>query len=103
MYSNKELGKRLQEMRELHKVTQEEMGKAVGHTKNYISALEHGSNKMSAITLIKYADKLDMSVDELLGINGKDSAILPELMEAIKRMSPAEQQKLLKMIKLIQE
>ena len=73
-----ELGRRLQECREAKKITQAEMAAACGLSKNYISALERGINKCSAQTLITYASKLDMSIDELVGKTNK-SDILPEL------------------------
>jgi len=44
MTDNEILGQRLQQCRESRKVTQQEMADAAGHSKNYISALEHGTN-----------------------------------------------------------
>ena len=73
-----ELGKRLQQYREERKVTQQEMADACGLTKNYISALERGINKINANALIGYANKLDVSLDELAGRTHEDH-ILPEL------------------------
>ena len=95
-----ELGRRLQECREAKKITQAEMAAACGLSKNYISALERGINKCSAQTLITYASKLDMSIDELVGKTNK-SDILPELRQTIEKCNYQQQTKILQMIKLM--
>lgn len=95
-----ELGRRLQECREARKVTQQEMATACGLSKNYISALERGINKCSAQTLIAYAAKLDMSLDELVGISGKND-IIPELRHILEESNHQQQMRILQMIKLM--
>ena len=88
-----DLGSRLQECRQSRKVTQQEMADACGLSKNYIS------NKCSAQTLIAYARKLNMSLDELVG--KEKSVILPELRALLEQTDMQTQKKILDMIRLM--
>jgi len=92
-----ELGKRLKECRRSCKVTQQEMAAACGLSKNYISAMERGINKCSAQTLITYANKLNMSLDELVG--NRKSAVLPELRMLLESTDENTQRKLIEVIR----
>ena len=75
-----DLGIRLQVCRKAKKVTQAEMAVACGLSKNYVLAMERRVNKCSAQTIISYANKLDMSLDGLVGRQPQnDNDILPEL------------------------
>ena len=96
---NMDLGSRLQECRQSRKVTQQEMADACGLSKNYISAMERGINKCSAQTLIAYARKLNMSLDELVG--KEKSVILPELRALLEQTDMQTQKKILDMIRLM--
>ncbi len=99
---NKRLGQRLKHYRELTGVTQTEMGEMTGHTKNYISALEHGSNKMSVPTLLAYSKKLKVSLDELTGLKEEDN-IIPELRELLTGMTVGEQKRALRLLKALED
>ena len=92
-----ELGKRLKECRRSCKVTQQEMAAACGLSKNYISAMERGINKCSAQTLITYANKLNMSLDELVG--NRKSAVLPELRMLLESTDENTQRKIIEVIR----
>ena len=96
-----ELGKRLQECREKRHVTQLEMAAACGLSKNYISAMERGINKCSAQTLIAYASKLDMSLDEIVGT--AKVPIIPALKKALEEMDEGQQEKVFQMIQLMSQ
>ena len=91
------LGKKLQEHRKAKGITQAEMAKVCGLSKNYISAMERGINNCSAKTLIAYAIKLDMSLDELIG-KEKRNDIIPELLKRLHSMSVKEQKKLIQIV-----
>lgn len=91
------LGKKLQEHRKAKGITQAEMAKACGLSKNYISAVERGINNCSAKTLITYATKLGISLDELIGKEKKNN-VNPELLEKLHSMSIKEQKELIKII-----
>ena len=94
-----ELGKRLQECRESKRVTQAEMADACGLSKNYLSAMERGVYKCNAQTLIAYAERLGISLDEIVGTDNIN--IIPELRRAIEELSDEQQKKVLQVIKII--
>ena len=94
-----DLGKRLQECRESRKVTQAEMALACELSKNYISAMERGVNKCSAKTLIAYAGKLGMSIDEIVGTD--NIKIIPVLRQKLEELSDEDQEKILKVIRIL--
>jgi transcriptional regulator with XRE-family HTH domain len=60
-------GDRLKELREDYKITQEELGKLLNVSKQAISQYERGENEPSFESLVKLADKFDVSLDYLLG------------------------------------
>ena len=91
------LGKKLQEHRKAKGITQAEMAKACGLSKNYISAVERGINNCSAKTLIAYATKLDISLDELVG-REKRNKVDPELLERLHSMNVKKQKELIQII-----
>ena len=97
-----DLGQRLQICREAKKITQAEMAQACHLSKNYISAIERGVNKCTAQTLIAYAEKLDMSLDELIGRENTGN-IIPELRRILSSMEPEQQKKILQIIRLISQ
>lgn len=66
------IGERMAEKRKACNVTQEEIGKATGNTKNYISALERGVNKISLYTFVQYCDYLGITPNEMLGYESKN-------------------------------
>lgn len=97
-----DLGQRLQICREAKKITQAEMAQVCHLSKNYISAIERGVNKCTAQTLIAYAEKLDMSLDELIGRENTGN-IIPELRRILSSMEPEQQKKILQIIHLISQ
>lgn len=101
MAKDSNLGQRLQMFREKNKITQQEMAEACGLTKNHISALERGCNKCSAQALISYAQKLNVSIDELTGLPTEKNTILPELQEVLLDMNTAQQQQVLDIIRIM--
>ncbi len=99
-----DLGQRLDRVRELCKVTPEEMASYCGLTRNYISAIERGINKCNANTLIKYAQKLNISLDKLTGLFEEEGEnIDPELKKLLIKMDYVQQQKVLEMIRIIEK
>ena len=97
-----ELGQRLQTYRESQKITQAEMAQACDLSKNYISAMERGVHKCSAQTLIGYAKKLNISLDELVGYENS-GYILPELKRKIASLDFDKQRKILKTIEIFEK
>lgn len=101
MMTNQELGKRLKAARQEKNVTQEEMAKACGVSKNHLSVIERGLNTCSSHMLITYAETLHISLDALTGIDENTKGILPELGNALRQLSPQDQKKVLDVIKII--
>lgn len=123
MISNIDLGKRLKHFRKNKGITQEEIAKYCHVSKNHISALERGIYTCSAPTLIGYAERLSITLDELAGpleyhdipvndtVMGEpphDKAqgqtepnILPELQEVLCCMSRTQQQQILDIIGIL--
>lgn len=96
------LGLILKSVREAHHVTQAEMAKYCGLSTNYVSAMERGVNKPSAKTLILYAQKCGLSIDEMIDPS-KDQPIIPELNQILSSMSEEDQKKLTRILHIVEE
>lgn len=57
---------KLKKLREENNITQKEMAEACRLSKNYLSAMERGLHKCSARTLITYARKMNMLLDDVI-------------------------------------
>ena len=97
-----QLGQRLQRYRMSANVTQSEMGKACGLSKNYISSIERGVHKCNAKTFIIYGQKCNVSLDILADMPDR-TPMLIELKETISNLDLDQQTKLLEMIKSFQK
>lgn len=91
MISNIDLGKRLKHFRKKGNITQEEMAKYCQVSKNHISALERGIYTCNAFILITYAQKLNISLDELVGIFTEENKAIPEPQESSSALSIGQQ------------
>lgn len=58
---------RIREFRKLNKMTMKQLGEKIGMAESTISLYENGKREPDAATLIKIADCLSVSVDDLLG------------------------------------
>ncbi len=61
----KEIGKRIKELRKQKKMRQEKLAEMVGITPNYLSALERGAYNIKLDTLVQIIDCLDITSDDL--------------------------------------
>jgi len=75
------LGERTRKRRQVMKLTQQELGKALGLTSQHISAIEQDKRTPSLASLIKMAQELGVSVDYLL--TGQEGVII-DTIPAIK-------------------
>jgi transcriptional regulator with XRE-family HTH domain len=75
------LGERIRKRRQVMKLTQQELGKALGLTSQHISAIEQDKRTPSLASLIKMAQELGVSVDYLL--TGQEGVII-DTIPAIK-------------------
>ena len=53
--------------RKANNLTQEELSKQLGGSKNLVSNYEHGISTPDIYTLVKLADIFDITLDELVG------------------------------------
>lgn len=67
------LGKRIKEIRERNRLTQEELADVADVTPQYISLVETGKKKASLQVLVNIAEGLELTVDELLMGNQRNS------------------------------
>ena len=75
------LGERIRKRRQVMKLTQQELGKALDLTSQHISAIEQDKRTPSLASLIKMAEELGVSVDYLL--TGQEGVII-DTVPAIK-------------------
>lgn len=61
----REIGKRLQEIRQKSGLTQEKLSELSGISSNFISQIERGRNKCSVETIYKLAEALNLPMNEL--------------------------------------
>ncbi len=67
MENKKDFATRLYELRVLRRLTQKELGEAVGLTAKSICTIESGERKTTIDKLIAIADYFDVSIDYLVG------------------------------------
>lgn len=69
MFSKKLFGQRVQEMRKLHKETQQALGDAMGTRANNVSEMESGKKTTVSEKLAKICRHYHVSADYLLGLS----------------------------------
>lgn len=63
-------GERIEELRKVRKITQEELAKKIGISKSQLSRIENGETiTLSSNLLIRLADEFDVSTDYILGLS----------------------------------
>ena len=67
----KQLGKRIRKFRKEQELTQAQVAQKLGVTQQLIATYETGKRRLPVLALIKIADILNISVDDLLGIEKK--------------------------------
>lgn len=63
---------RIKELREARRLSQERLGEMIGRSKSVISRLEDGSTSLDLRVASQIAEKLGVSLAEVLGIEGQD-------------------------------
>lgn len=74
-----DFGQRLRDLRELHNLSQEEMGRRVGRSKPVISNYENNLKKPSLDVLMDIAALYNVSLDYLVGFEKKDMVSVENL------------------------
>ncbi len=99
----KAVGIRIKEAREAKHLTQEQLAEIVGLSSTHISVIERGVKAPKLETFVEIANALGVTSDFLL-LDVLDNSLqiaATELSEQIKRLSPKEQQKILKAVSIL--
>ncbi|WP_425983512.1 helix-turn-helix domain-containing protein [Brevundimonas sp. TWP1-2-1b1] len=91
------IASRLRETRESRRVTQAQLGDAIGVSFQQVQKYERGVNRVSASTLMKCADALDTSVAALCGEDG----IAPEARPLLHAFSSLRQDQRLAVLAVV--
>lgn len=99
----KAIGTRIKEAREKNDITQEQLAEMVGLSSTHISVIERGVKAPKLETFIKIANALNVTSDALL-LDVLDNSLqitANELSKQIERLSPEEQRKILKVVRVL--
>lgn len=99
----KEIGKKLQQLRRRKKLTQENIGDMIGLTTHHVSALERGMYAPSLETLILYMNAIECSGDELFScvLNEGYKHRSSQIEEKLAELPPAERNKILDVLEVM--
>lgn len=64
----------LKRLRKFYGLTQEEFGEKVGYGRSMISAIENGERNPTSKQLVKIANALDITVEQLMGEEVEDES-----------------------------
>lgn len=81
-------------------ISQEKLGKSLNYGSTAIANYESGRNEPSIDSLIKIAEVLDVTIDDLLGMKRKTGE--KQLLSAFKRLDQEKQQIVLHFIETLQ-
>ena len=93
-------GKKLKELRKAKKITQKKLSEVLGYGYTAIANYESGRNEPSLQDLVRLADFLDVSVDELLGREYPSKK--KEIYACFDRLDEKKQEAILCIMKLLQ-
>lgn len=97
------LGKRLREERLKSKLTQEKLAEVVDVSHAYIGQIERAERSVTLDTLIKIANQLGVTVDDLLreSLEISEDHFVNRFKHILIKRSPQEQQMALEMVELM--
>ena len=99
----RELGQRLQQLREDAGITQGALSAKAGCSKNYLSAIERGVNKLTVPLLLEYCLALDKTPNEILGYEDGGRKANPVLLDIATSLDEEKAQLAIKILKTLQE
>ena len=70
----RQLGKRIKKFRTEQELTQAQVAEKLGVTQQLIATYENGKRRLPVLALLKIAEILQISVDDLLGIEHKNES-----------------------------
>lgn len=95
------MGKRIREIRVSQKLTQAALAELSGIEPSNLSHIERAATKVSLPTLIRIANALDVSLDELVSISlvKSEHIAVKQINELLSDCSPSEMQAIIEIIK----
>ena len=99
----RELGQRLQQLREDAGITQGDLSAEAGCSKNYLSAIERGVNKLTVPLLLEYCLALNKTPNEILGYEDSGRKANPALLDIATSLNEEKTQLAIKILKTLQE
>ena len=97
--NKKQLGQRLKELRENADITQLDLSLSAGCSKNYISALERGINKLTVPMLLEYCKALHLTPNDVL--NYSTDSRLSEIQSILQNMDEKGYQTALRILRAL--
>lgn len=94
-----DLGHRLQEFREQAGLTQQQLSELAGCSKNYLSAVERGINKLTVPVLLEYCNATHKSPNEVLGYGTTEAN--DELVSIVSSLTKEQYDQAVKMLKAL--
>ncbi|OAB40190.1 helix-turn-helix domain-containing protein [Paenibacillus antarcticus] len=98
-----QLGSRLRKERLKHNFTQEKLAERIDVSHAYIGQIERGERSLTLETLIKLANQLDVTADELLhdSLKMNESHFIHKIIQLVHERSIDEQQMALNMLEVM--
>lgn len=96
----KELGSRLQYLREQADITQLELSERAGCSKNYLSAIERGVNKLTVPLLLEYCKAVHRTPNEILGFD-QDKRLNSELLSILDSFDKEQYERAIRILKAL--
>ena len=101
----REIGNKIQEVRNQKRLTQEQLAEMVGTSQKHISRIEVGYHNVKLDTLVAIARALCVSVDALIADsnNSEDESTLKVIVDEIRGMKPKQLEMLRENIQTIKK
>lgn len=96
----RELGSRLQRLREQADITQLELSERAGCSKNYLSAVERGVNKLTVPVLLEYCQAVHKTPNEILGFD-QDERLNSELLSILDTFDKEQYERAIRVLKAL--
>lgn len=96
----RELGSRLQYLREQSDITQLELSERAGCSKNYLSAVERGVNKLTVPVLLEYCQAVHKTPNEILGFE-QDKRLNSELLSILDTFDKEQYERAIRILKAL--
>jgi transcriptional regulator with XRE-family HTH domain len=98
-----QLGSRLRQERLKHNLTQERLAEQIDVSHAYIGQIERGERSLTLVTLIKLANQLEVTADDLLheSLKMNEDHFIHKITQLLQERPINEQQMALKMLEVM--